>query len=131
MNDVFRWTPEADQYLRKRWLDTSMPSAGLIGKEMHISRGAVAGRIHRLGLPKRGGRSARNTDRPRAPRKPHLRGKPKYQRTGITSSCAFIAGDPMEEIRSGRNPFCGAKTENGSPYCPLHSRVCYVGGIAA
>lgn len=131
MNDVFRWTPEADEYLRKRWLDSSVPSAGVISKEMHISRSAVAGRIHRLGLPKRGGCSARHPHRPRATRKPHIRGKPKYQCIGITSSCAFIAGDPMEEIRSGRNPFCGGKTENGSPYCSLHSRVCYVRGIAA
>lgn len=46
------WTPERDQLLKDLWADARM-SITEIARIMDVSRGAIAGRKNRLGLPKR------------------------------------------------------------------------------
>jgi len=39
--------------------------------------------------------------------------------------CHFIDGHPVEEMRAGKDPFCGKKRAPGSPYCERHHAICY------
>ena len=47
-----------------------------------------------------------------------------------TEGCLFIPGDPVEEIKAGRDPHCGKERVEGRPYCARHAAMCYVRGRA-
>lgn len=54
------WRPEQIDALKSMWADGAFLSD--IGKKLGVSRGAIAGKIHRLKLPKRGRGSERLAD---------------------------------------------------------------------
>ena len=50
----------------------------------------------------------------------------------LAGGCQFIAGDPLVELKAGRDPHCGETRQEGSSYCLHHHSLCYLpskGGV--
>ena len=138
------WTPERIEALTCLWND-GLPANQIAAKLGQVTRNAVIGKVHRLGLP--GRKTTSRSPRPRrtSPRRtstgrvsmrkpaPLLRSYPATpddlpptpalmlsvaQLTG--STCHWPVGDPRE---AGFG-FCGARTAAGrQPYCAAHQRT--------
>ena len=109
------WTDERVQELRRLWSDGL--TTGEIGKALGVSKNAVVGKAHRLGLK----------GRP-SPIKRVKQKQPK-QDSRISSvidlsahTCRWPEGDPKEP---GFH-FCGKPAIPGKPYCPEHAAIAYV-----
>jgi GcrA cell cycle regulator len=133
------WTDERVDQLKSLW--TEGLSASQIARVLGgVTRNAVIGKVHRLGLA---GRAApTRIDRPRlpsAPRLHHLRIRepelPVVEEEPITLEdgsfvgvltindrmCRWPIGDPSgDEFH-----FCGHNPKSGSPYCEAHARKAY------
>ena len=144
------WTDERVELLKKLWsegLSASQIAAELGG----ITRNAVIGKVHRLGLSGRAKSPSTAAPRPRKPRssgmirvsRPAIRGNtalayeyevepepelleiPAEQRKTLLQlnehTCRWPVGDP------GATDFffCGGDTANELPYCGYHCRVAY------
>lgn len=151
------WTNERVEKLKKLWADGL--SASQVAAELgQVSRNAVIGKVHRLGLPgrktgqtvssvKKAVRQSAQPVRKSAPPRPVpylVRGNaavnldaeampaeaaadvmPIFPRVTMMelkpSSCKWPIGDPLTpDFR-----FCGARTENGAPYCTYHACMAY------
>ena len=44
----------------------------------------------------------------------------------LAGGCQFIAGDPLAELKAGRDPHCGDTRQEGSSYCLLHLSLCWL-----
>ena len=133
------WTDERVEKLKKLWaegLSASQIAAQLGG----VSRNAVIGKVHRLGLAGRA--TAPRVERPRPAPQPRLhtprvsvmRAEPVVEEplepmpeNAVTvvdlnaSVCRWPLGDPSTaEFR-----FCGRKAKAGAPYCEAHVRMAY------
>lgn len=147
------WSEARIEELRVKWFEFYPPgsytpkSTRRIAEEMHISKNAVVGKAHRLGLEARPSpirpagepkpiavRAPRATQTlPPLPSQPHLLpGAPprpvivappkppppvKYGR--ITECCWPIGESP-------RIRYCDAPSEPGKPYCAIHAKRAYV-----
>ncbi len=100
------WTPEKIQDLARLW-DAGL-SITQIGKNLGMTRNAVVGKAHRLGLTKRPS--------------PILRTAPKLH-AHAGPSCKWPIGDP----KSAEFGFCGKPALAGRPYCSDHCAVAYTG----
>jgi GcrA cell cycle regulator len=140
------WTDERVTLLRKLWAEGL--SASQIAKQLGgVTRNAVIGKVHRLGLagratPSRPAKRPVRTARPRVmgPTVPRLRpastlpaviipdleplkledGKAASVLTLNESMCKFPIGDPTDENFA----FCGRGASAG-PYCNDHARLAY------
>ena len=126
------WTEEREAELRKLWTDGQ--SGGVIAKKLNISRNAIIGKVHRLGLPKRQStcRIVRIPARRKiAPARPApaisvtpLPPEPPAPATALRLSimqltdftCKCGLGDPKHADFA----FCGLPVKPGSRYCPDH-----------
>ncbi len=100
------WTDERVERLKKLWnegLSASQIAADLGG----VTRNAVIGKVHRLGLSGR-------AKSPTRPLKLEL-----IELTEIT--CKWPIGDPAHDDFH----FCGHKCKDGSPYCAYHVSLAY------
>jgi len=144
------WTEERVALLTKLWADGL--SASQIAAELGgITRNAVIGKVHRLGLSGRAKSPSSSVPRPRKPRAPgmmrvpraHIRGNtalaydyavepepelieiPVEQRKTLLqlteATCHWPVGDPGSQDFF----FCGGEAIENSPYCSYHSRVAY------
>jgi GcrA cell cycle regulator len=144
------WTEERVELLKKLWADGL--SASQIAAELGgITRNAVIGKVHRLGLSGRAKSPSSSGPRPHKARssgmmrmsRPSIRGNtalafayepepeqepieiPVEQRKTLLQltekTCRWPVGDPG----SGDFFFCGGDTVNELPYCSYHSRVAY------
>ena len=144
------WTEERVELLKKLWADGL--SASQIAAELGgITRNAVIGKVHRLGLSGRAKSPSSSVPRQRKPRsssmirvpRAHIRGNtalaydyvaepepelieiPVEQRKNLLqlteATCHWPVGDPG----STDFFFCGGQSNEGSPYCNFHSRVAY------
>src|SRR5690242_17752804 len=144
------WTEERVELLKKLWADGL--SASQIAAELGgITRNAVIGKVHRLGLSGRAKGPAPSAPRPRKPGAPgmervppaHIRGNtalaydyavepepelieiPLEQRKNLLqlteATCHWPVGDPGSQDFF----FCGGEALENSPYCNYHSRVAY------
>ena len=141
------WTDERVETLKKLWLDGL--SASQIAKQLGgVTRNAVIGKVHRLGLsgratPSQPQRPAFKT--PRAPRPaiaapsprrplepaisaplpaPALTAEEPGTATVLTLGahmCKWPIGDPSSDGFT----FCGRRSEREGPYCGEHARVAY------
>lgn len=107
------WTDEMVKELARLWEQGL--STGEIGRALGVSKNAVVGKAHRLGL----------TGRP-SPIK-RTASKPKKAETASLvdlgpNCCRWPIGDPRDE---GFH-FCGRKTLPGKPYCAEHAAIAYV-----
>ena len=130
------WTEERVELLKKLWAEGL--SASQIARTLgDVTRNAVIGKVHRLGLSGRA--TPTRSDRPRitARRKPVpkpiiIEPEPIAEEilddgewaTVLTLNermCKWPIGHPGTD----KFHFCGRKAEGGTPYCEAHSRVAY------
>ncbi|MFI4933903.1 MAG: GcrA family cell cycle regulator [Caulobacterales bacterium] len=142
------WTDERVEILKKLWLDGL--SASQIAKQLGgVTRNAVIGKVHRLGLsgraaPSHPSRPAFKAPRaprpmtmqparprslePRAHHVPVVRPTPYVEMPGTATvltlgahMCKWPIGDPASDDFS----FCGRRASDEGPYCVDHARVAY------
>ncbi len=130
------WTEDRVEQLKKLWAEGL--SASQIARTMgDVTRNAVIGKVHRLGLSGRATTS--RVDRPRRATIPKPQPKPVVSEPEIieeatlengefatvmtlsSSMCRWPIGDPG----SNEFHFCGNNTTAGSPYCSAHARLAY------
>ncbi len=142
------WTEERVEVLKKLWLDGF--SASQIAKQLGdgLTRNAVIGKVHRLGLsgraapsqPQRPAFKATRPPRPSPVAQPAVARRPEpvvaapqppavyaCEETGAATvltlgshMCKWPIGDPSSDSFS----FCG-RASNEGPYCVQHARVAY------
>ena len=144
------WTDERVATLSKLWADGL--SASQIAAELGgVTRNAVIGKVHRLGLSgrakpasssaKRAKRSKNYSSKPRTTSRstPALRTSdganlrsvvedlvaPESLKLSLVelteTTCKWPHGDPTEDDFH----FCGCKTKEDSPYCEYHSKLAF------
>src|ERR1700690_3575043 len=133
------WTDERVDQLKALWREGL--SASQIARVLgNVTRNAVIGKVHRLGLAGRA--MPARTERPRLPSAPrvslrqhHMLPPPVVEEdpvilddgsfaTVLTINdrmCRWPIGDPAEN----EFHFCGRKPKLGSPYCEAHARKAY------
>ena len=133
------WTPERIKLLIGYW-EEGLPTSE-IGRRLGVTKNAVVGKVHRLGLKKRqspirqsSSSSAPKKAKPAAAAKPQA--APAQQRTPapmptgdvvsleeLTSSmCSWPEGEPgTPEFH-----FCGQPAVQDKPYCEAHCARAYV-----
>ena len=132
------WTDEQVEELKRLW-DKGL-TTGEIGKALGVSKNAVVGKAHRLGLNsrpspiRRGDEDAGNTTAPAAEKKKTVKAaaapkdtkkevKKLFTVNDLTStSCRWPIGDPKDEDFH----FCGKETLPDKPYCAEHAAIAYV-----
>jgi GcrA cell cycle regulator len=145
------WTDERVELLKKLWSDGL--SASQIAAELGgITRNAVIGKVHRLGLSGRAKSPSSAAPRPRKARssghmirvqRPSMRGNtalayeyevepepemveiPAEQRKTLLQLTEKTCHWPVGDPGSPEFFFCGGDTANDLPYCSYHSRVAY------
>jgi GcrA cell cycle regulator len=144
------WTNKRVELLRKRWADGY--SASEIAAELGgVTRNAVIGKAHRLGLapratrhragprrrvlPRGGCRWSRPVvaDGQKSPmvalaRRPHIV-QPEADRlaayVGLLDLRTGMCRWPIRDPKSGNIRFCGCQAARLSPYCAVHSRLAF------
>ena len=139
------WTDERVEQLKKLWLEGL--SASQIAKQLGgVTRNAVIGKVHRLGLSGRATPSQPQRPvfrAPRAPRpvmvgqaqrrsEPHAAPAqpPVYVREEPGSATVLTLGAhmckwPIGDPASDEFTFCGRRSHEEGPYCTEHARVAY------
>ena len=142
------WTDERVELLKKLWLDGL--SASQIAKQLGgVTRNAVIGKVHRLGLSGRAAPSQPTRPVFKAPRAPRPAPTPAPRRVDVhhhhvaapqpqpvfyaeepgsatvltlgAHMCKWPIGDPASDSFS----FCGRRSETDGPYCVQHAQVAY------
>ncbi len=148
------WTDERVELLKKLWAEGL--SASQIAAELGgITRNAVIGKVHRLGLSGRAKSPSSSAPRPRKARSPSMmriqrpaaRGNtalahafdyeaeaepefvdnviPMGQRRTILELTEDTCRWPVGDPGSPDFFFCGGQTSNTAPYCSHHCRIAY------
>ena len=120
------WDEEKLIKLKKLW-DEGLPITK-IGIEIGVSRNAIAGKAHRLGLPKRNSPISKSGD-PRKNQEISSKNTSKQLPLKIMlrevewsrNRCCWPIGDPKLPGFS----FCGTSIIPGRPYCEEHSNLAY------
>ena len=118
------WTDERLEELKKLWAQGL--SISQIGEALGVSRNAIAGKAHRMGLPKRPSPISKpKSEKPRdepvveeqdLPLRLELR-----QLVWSRSKCCWPTGDP----KKNGFVFCGDTVVPGKPYCLPHCKEAY------
>ncbi|MBE1237955.1 global cell cycle regulator GcrA-like protein [Phaeovibrio sulfidiphilus] len=106
------WNDDTVERLKKLWADGL--TTGDIGKQLGVSKNAVVGKAHRLGLKARP-----------SPIKRTKKEKDEKIRSVVdlkADSCRWPIGDP----RHPNFHFCGKTAIPGKPYCSEHAQIAYV-----
>ena len=120
------WDEQKLNKLKKLW-DEGLPITK-IGIEIGVSRNAIAGKAHRLGLPKRNSPISKSGD-PRKNQNTLSKNTVQQLPLKITlrevewsrNRCCWPIGDPKLPGFS----FCGTSIIPGRPYCEEHSNLAY------
>lgn len=112
---ALEWTEERIEKLSELW--SQELSTAEIGKILGITKNAVVGKAHRLGLPKRQSPIRRSASKPKAP-KPDLIRLENLDR----GMCCWPSGDPNDDDFH----FCGQPAIATRPYCLDHCKEAYV-----
>ena len=147
------WTDERVELLKKLWAD-GLSASQIAGELGGITRNAVIGKVHRLGLSGRAKSPSSSVPRARKPRshmlrvsRPAMRGNtalalaydteteyepelaqleiPVEQRRSLLELNEDTCRWPIGDPSSPEFYFCGGKAITGLPYCAHHSRVAY------
>ncbi len=123
MAETQQWTEERLEKLKKLW-DEGL-SISQIGEKLGVSRNAIAGKVHRLGLKKRQSPIS-NKGKTKAPQKkePVQVAMPENLPLKLAlrkinwsrSKCSWPIGDP----KTTSFKFCGDEVVAGKPYCNTH-----------
>lgn len=106
------WTDEKVAELTRLWEQGL--STGEIGRRLDVSKNAVVGKAHRLGL----------ASRPSPIKGRNGAGTPRI--TSVLDLTATTCRWPIGDPRKPGFHFCGRKTVPGKPYCAEHCGVAYV-----
>jgi len=145
------WTDERVEQLKRLWSEGM--SASHIAKALGgVTRNAVIGKVHRLGLSGRAKSPSSSAPRPRKARsgghmlrvsRPSIRGNtalaydfdvdpepelieiPVEQRKTLLQLNEHTCRWPIGDPGSAEFFFCGGDAVNELPYCSYHSRVAY------
>lgn len=117
------WTEERIELLKSLW--GAGKTAAEIAKELgdNLTRNAVIGKAHRLGLSGRISPIQKKIDKPLPPEQKQIKAK----NGGISllelteKTCRYPYGDPKKE---GFH-FCGGHALAGLPYCSEHAEIAY------
>ena len=120
------WDEQKLNKLKKLW-DEGLPITK-IGIEIGVSRNAIAGKAHRLGLPKRNSPISKSGE-PRKNRETSSKNTIQQLPLKIMlrevewsrNRCCWPIGDPKLPGFS----FCGTSIIPGRPYCEEHSNLAY------
>ena len=104
------WTPERIAALMALWSE-ELPTSE-IGRRLGITKNAVIGKVHRLGLPKRRPSPKQDAEPADVIRLDNL----------SADMCSWPVGNPSDE---GFH-FCGGSKVPGKPYCAKHCAVAYI-----
>ena len=126
MEKNFVWDDQKLEKLKKLW-DQGLPITK-IGIEIGVSRNAIAGKAHRMGLPKRNSPISKSGD-PRKNQVASLNENLKQLPLKILlrdvewsrNRCCWPIGDP----KLPGFEFCGTSIVPGRPYCEEHSNLAY------
>ena len=121
------WTEERLEQLRKLW-DEGL-SISQIGDALGVSRNAIAGKAHRMGLPKRPSPISKSATEAKKPAKAKPPAEPANlplrlelrKLSWSRSKCCWPTGDPKKTGFS----FCGGPIVPGKPYCLAHCGEAY------
>lgn len=117
------WNDEKIQRLKKLWSEGL--TTGEIGKRLGVSKNAVVGKAHRLGLKGRPSPIKRQDVKAPVAKKVETRIFTLVDLSAQT--CRWPIGDPKhEDFR-----FCGKGVSPGKPYCAEHCATAYVGSSKA
>ena len=116
------WTSDKIKQLTKLW--NKGKSTVEIARELGISKNAVVGKVHRLGLdarpsPIRVPKTIVPTPSKNTP-KSHQKEKTSLLDLKI-NSCRWPYGEPGTD----NFHFCGKDAQTGKPYCPEHCKIAY------
>src|SRR5665648_598228 len=133
------WTDDRVELLKKLWAE-GLSASQIAGRLGGVTRNAVIGKVHRLGLSGRAtsSRSLTFGTRGNVALKPSYEAEyqpapapvtelviPLHERASILtlkeSMCRWPIGDPSEEDFH----FCGRKKEGAVPYCEHHAAMAY------
>ena len=146
------WTDERVETLKKLWLDGL--SASQIAKQLGgVTRNAVIGKVHRLGLSGRAAPSqpTRPVFKPARPARPVAASQPAARRPAVAASTeiapaqaprpvtyveapgtatvltlgAHMCKWPIGDPSTDGFTFCGRRSGGEGPYCNEHARVAY------
>ena len=109
-NEANEWTPVRIGVLIGYWKE-GLPTSE-IGRLLQVTKNAVVGKVHRLGLAKR---------RPPVHKKPEETRIIKLEALGA-GMCSWPEGEPGTEAFR----FCGQPAVDGKPYCAEHCAQAYV-----
>ena len=120
------WDEQKLNKLKQLW-DEGLPITK-IGIEIGVSRNAIAGKAHRLGLPKRNSPISKSGD-PRKNRETSSKNTIQQLPLKIMlrevewsrNRCCWPIGDP----KLPGFAFCGTSIVPGRPYCEEHSNLAY------
>lgn len=134
------WTDELIEQLKALWAEGL--TTGEIGKRLGISKNAVVGKAHRLGLKGRPSPIKRDVaaavaapaaEGEAAPVAVAPKARPKAKAPDVkkikslvdlsANTCRWPIGDPKEP----NFHFCGGNAIPGKPYCLEHAAIAYVG----
>ena len=125
MENNFVWDEDKLNKLKKLW-DEGLPITK-IGNEIGVSRNAIAGKAHRMWLPKRNSPISKSGD----PRKNQVVNVENSKQLPLKillrevewsrNRCCWPIGDP----KLPGFYFCGTSIVPGRPYCEEHSNLAY------
>jgi GcrA cell cycle regulator len=148
------WTDERVETLKKLWGD-GLSASQIAGELGGITRNAVIGKVHRLGLSGRAKSPSSSAPRPRKPRPQHMMrvSRPAVRGNTALAQVFDYEAEPEPELVENVVPlgqrrtlleltedtcrwpigdpgatdffFCGGQSINTGPYCGFHSRVAY------
>lgn len=150
---MMNWTDERVELLKKLWAD-GLSASQIAGELGGITRNAVIGKVHRLGLSGRAKSPSSSAPRPRKARpashmvrvsRPAVRGNtalaydyeaeaepelieaviPLEQRRTLVQLTDATCRWPVGDPGSTDFFFCGGQTKEDGVYCTHHSRVAY------
>ena len=146
------WSEPRITTLRTLWLDGL--SASQIAKQLGgVTRNAVIGKVHRLGLAGRGAGGRITRPRPASPPRPRRRAParavvrvpmiaapvaaspPAPEGPGLIASMADLCGHvckwPIGDPKAAGFSFCGRPTDGADPYCAGHGAAAFRPGKRA
>ena len=125
MTEPLQWTDDRLKKLTALWKKGL--SISQMGEKLGVSRNAIAGKVHRLGLPKR---QSPIYEKTKAMAKAEIEtAEPENLPLKLAlrnlnwsrSRCSWPSGDPKSTAFS----FCGDKVVVGKPYCNDHCFAAY------